>query len=94
MVIDGDTTTLERMLNEFEDEQIVENDLKSVHITVPSKGLDIVVDKEKSRLDITSDGKRIAATVQTDEPADRKTNKTARKPASRTRDNAADGTTE
>ncbi len=94
VVIDGDTTTLERMLNEFEDEQIVENDLKSVHITVPSKGLDIVVDKEKSRLDITSDGKRIAATVQTDEPADRKTNKTARKPASRTRDNAADGTTE
>ncbi|MDE7005780.1 MAG: PspC domain-containing protein, partial [Alistipes sp.] len=94
VVIDGDTTTLEQMLNEFEDEQIVENDLKSVHITVPSKGLDIVVDKEKSRLDITSDGKRIAATVQTDEPADRKTNKTARKPASRTRDNAAEGTTE
>lgn len=66
VVIDGDTTTLGRILHEFDDEKIVENDLKSLHITVPSKGLDIVVDKEKSRMDIKTDGKQI--TMRVDDP--------------------------
>lgn len=65
VVIDGDTTTLGRILHDFDDGKIVENDLKSLHITVPSKGLDIVVDKEQSRMDIQTDGKRI--TMRTDD---------------------------
>lgn len=59
VVIDGDTTTLGHILHEFDDEKIVENDLNSLHITVPSKGLDIVVDKEQSRMDIRADGRCI-----------------------------------
>ncbi|MCM1150921.1 MAG: PspC domain-containing protein [Alistipes sp.] len=59
VIIEGDTTTLREMLRDFDDEQIVEDDLKSVHISVPSKGLEIVVDKETSQLDIQAGGKRI-----------------------------------
>lgn len=59
VVIDGDTTTLGNLLHGIDDGKIVENDLNSLHITVPSKGLDIVVDKEQSRMDIQSDGRRI-----------------------------------
>lgn len=69
VVIDGDTTTLGRILHEFDDEKIVENDLKSLHITVPSKGLDIVVDKEKARMDIKADGKQITMRADTPETA-------------------------
>jgi len=84
VVIEGDTTTLRRLLREFDDEKIVEDDLRSVHISVPSKGLEIVVDKEKSQLDITADGKRITmhaddaaapeTAVQRDDEATRQTN--------------------
>lgn len=69
VVIEGDTTTLRRMLREFSDEKIVEDDLRSLHISVPSKGLEIVVDKEKSQLDITADGKHITMHADDDDRA-------------------------
>ncbi len=59
VIIEGDTTTLRQMLEEFDDEKIVEDNLRTVHISVPSKQLEIVVDKEQSRMDITAGGKQI-----------------------------------
>ena len=59
VIIEGDTTTLRQMFEEFEDEKIVEDNLRTVHISVPSKQIEIVVDKEQSRMDITAGGKQI-----------------------------------
>ena len=59
VVIESDTTTLRQILREFDDEKIVEDDLRSVHISVPSKGIEITYDKQTSQLDIEADGKRI-----------------------------------
>ncbi|MCI9244546.1 MAG: PspC domain-containing protein [Alistipes sp.] len=65
VVIESDTTTLRQILREFDDEKIVEDDLRSVHISVPSKGIEITYDKQTSQLDIEADGKRIR--MQADE---------------------------
>lgn len=59
LIIDSDTTTLGAVLREFDDEKIVEDDLRSLHISIPSKGIEIVVDKETSQMEVTADGKRI-----------------------------------
>ena len=67
ILIEGDTTTLRQMLQDHDDEKIVEDDLKSVHISVPSEGIEIVVDKETSQLDITADGKRITMQADADD---------------------------
>ncbi|MDE5624507.1 MAG: PspC domain-containing protein [Alistipes sp.] len=65
LIIDSDTTTLGEMLRKFDDEKIVEDDLRSVHISVPSQEIEIVYDKQTSQLDIKADGKRIR--MQADE---------------------------
>ncbi|MDE7077546.1 MAG: hypothetical protein K2O55_03075, partial [Alistipes sp.] len=65
LIIDSDTTTLGEMLRKFDDEKIVEDDLRSVHISVPSQKIEIVYDKQTSQLDIKADGKRIR--MQADE---------------------------
>lgn len=65
VVIESDTTTLRQILRDFDDEKIVEDDLRSVHISVPSKGIEITYDKQTSQLDIEADGKRIR--MQADE---------------------------
>ena len=59
IIIDRDTTTLEELLDEYDGNSIVEEGGKSVHITVPSKSLDILVDKNKGELKIDADGRRV-----------------------------------
>lgn len=67
LIIDSDTTTLGAVLREFDDEKIVEDDLRSLHISIPSKGIEIVVDKETSQMEVTADGKRITMQASDDE---------------------------
>lgn len=69
LIIDSDTTTLGAVLREFDDEKIVEDDLRSLHISIPSKGIEIVVDKETSQMEVTADGKRITMQASDDERA-------------------------
>lgn len=59
IVIDGDTMTLERLLDEFDDKSVVEEGRRSVHISVPSKSLDILVDKSKGELKIDAEGNTV-----------------------------------
>lgn len=47
IVIDGDTTTLERLLEDYDDESVIEEGRKTLHIAVPSKSIDITVDKNQ-----------------------------------------------
>ena len=51
VVIDGDTTTLREVLKEFDDENVIEETPGIMHISVPSKGLEITVDKGRMRVD-------------------------------------------
>ncbi len=56
MVIDSDTTTLEELLHDFdEDTSIVDTDGESLHISVPSRSIDITIDKKAGRLNVTTD---------------------------------------
>lgn len=51
VVIDGDTTTVGRLLQENRElESVLELDPKSVHISVPSKNIDITVKEDSSAL--------------------------------------------
>ena len=59
VTIDDNTTTLEQLLEEYDDESIVSEGRNSVHITVPSQALDITVDKNEGAMQITSDGKKV-----------------------------------
>ena len=56
IVINGDTTTLEKLLDEYEGNSVIEEGRRSLHISVPSKSLDILVDKGKGELKVNSDG--------------------------------------
>ena len=60
IVIDGDTTTLERLLEDYDDESVIEEGRKSLHIAVPSKSIDITVDKKQGRLRVNADGKEVS----------------------------------
>ena len=60
IVIDGDTTTLERLLEDYDDESVIEEGRKTLHIAVPSKSIDITVDKKQGRLRVNADGKEIS----------------------------------
>ena len=56
VVIDSDTTTLEELLHDFdEDTSIVDTDGESLHISVPSRSIDITIDKKAGRLNGTTD---------------------------------------
>ncbi|MDE5708648.1 MAG: PspC domain-containing protein [Alistipes sp.] len=66
VIVDRDTLTLREMLQKFDDEKIVEDDLKSLHISVPSEGIEIVVDKETSKVDVTAAGRRIVLQADAD----------------------------
>jgi len=49
VVVDGDTTTVRRLLRERRDlESIVELDPQSVHVTVPDKQIDITIERNSS----------------------------------------------
>ena len=52
IVIDGDTTTLERLLEDYDDESVIEEGRKTLHISVPSKSIDITVDKKQGELSV------------------------------------------
>ncbi len=60
LIVDGDTTTLRRVLAESDDGRIVESNSRSLHITVPSKELDIVVDKRQKRMEVAVEDKNIS----------------------------------
>ena len=59
ITIDDNTTTLEKLLEEYDDESIIREGRNSVHIEVPSQALDITVDKNEGAMQITSDGKKV-----------------------------------
>lgn len=59
VVVDGDTTSLNRLLKDFNDESIVEEGRQRLHITIPSKNLSIEVDKERGKLQILSVDKQV-----------------------------------
>lgn len=63
VVIDGDTTTLNRILEEYDDESIIQEGRKKLHISIPSKELNITIDKEQGKLQIVSDDNEV--TLQT-----------------------------
>jgi len=59
IVIDGDTTTLERLLEDYDDESVIEEGRKTLHISVPSKSIDITVDKKQGELRVNADGRKV-----------------------------------
>ena len=63
IIVNQDTMTLERMLEEYDDNSIVEESGKTVHINIPSQSLDITVDKRKGAMQVTSNGKEVV-TIQ------------------------------
>ena len=60
IVIDGDTTTLERLLEDYDDESVIEEGRKTLHISVPSKSIDITVDKKQGELRVNADGRKVS----------------------------------
>ncbi len=59
-IIDGDTTTLEKLLEDFDEESVIEEGRQTLHIAVPSKSIDITVDKEEGKLKVNADGKEVS----------------------------------
>lgn len=59
LVIDGDTTSLEQLLGD-DAESVVEQGGKTVHISVPSRSIDITIDKNPARTQIKADGKQVS----------------------------------
>ena len=60
IVIDGDTTTLERLLEDYDDESVIEEGRKTLHIAVPSRSIDITVDKNRGSLHVNADGREVS----------------------------------
>ena len=60
IVIDGDTTTLERLLEDYDEESVIEEGRKTLHISVPSKSIDITVDKKQGELRVNADGRKVS----------------------------------
>ncbi len=56
--VDGEMTTLEELLEEL-DNKVVENE-GQVRISVPSKSIDITVDRKQSEVKIAADGKQVS----------------------------------
>ena len=59
VVIDSDTTTVERLLEEYDSQSIIEDGRKTLHISVPNQSIDITIDKEKAGLEVKANGKRV-----------------------------------
>ena len=65
VIVDSDTTTLEQLLHDFDDDaSIVDTDGESIRISVPSRSIDITIDKKAGCLDVTTD--EIEATIATE----------------------------
>ena len=67
LIIDGDTTTLEKLLEDFDEESVIEEGRQTLHIAVPSKSIDITVDKEEGELKVNADGKEVSIRAGQDE---------------------------
>lgn len=67
--VDGESTSLEELLERLEEGSVTENG-EQLRISVPSKSLDITVDKQQSQVKVTADGKvmTIRADVQDEAP--------------------------
>lgn len=61
IVIDDSITTLEELLENYDEESVVREGRKALHISVPSKSLDITVDKQQGELKVNSDGREVVA---------------------------------
>ena len=59
-IINGDTTTLEQLLEDYDEESIIEEGRRTLHIAVPSKSIDITVDKGEGELKVNADGKEVS----------------------------------
>ncbi len=66
-IIDGDTTTLEKLLEDYDEESVIEEGRQTLHIAVPSKSIDITVDKEEGELKVNADGKVVSIRAGRDE---------------------------
>ena len=61
IVIDDSITTLEELLENYDEESVVREGRKALHISVPSKSLDITLDKQQGELKVNSDGREVVA---------------------------------
>ena len=59
VVIDNDTTTVQKLLKEYERQNVIEDGHKTLHISIPNKSIDITIDKDKAGLEVKADGKRV-----------------------------------
>lgn len=50
--VDGRLMTLEKLLEEYDDEPFIEEGRKTLHISVPSRSIDITVDKGRGRMEV------------------------------------------
>lgn len=69
IIINGDTTTVERLLEDYNDESVIEEGRKILHIAVPSQDIDITVDKKEGEMKVRADGKEVS--VRTREEGDK-----------------------
>ncbi|WP_290541009.1 PspC domain-containing protein [Alistipes sp.] len=60
IIIDGDTTTLERLLEDYDGESVIEEGQKTLHISMPSKSLNITVDKNQGALQVNANGRKVS----------------------------------
>lgn len=59
VVIDNDTTTVQKLLKEYDSQNVIEDGQNSLHISIPNKSIDITIDKDKAGLEVKADGKRV-----------------------------------
>lgn len=69
VVIDGQSMSLKEMLEKFDDESIVEEGRKTLHINVPSQSIDITVDKKQGELEVKAGGKSVLIRAGADKDA-------------------------
>ena len=53
------TTTVERLLEEYDSQNVIEDGRKTLHISVPNQSIDITIDREKAGLEVKANGKRV-----------------------------------
>ena len=59
VVIDNDTTTVQKLLKEYESQNVIEDGQKTLHISIPNKSIGITIDKDKAGLEVKADGNRV-----------------------------------
>lgn len=59
-IIDGDTTTLKQLLEDYDGESVIEEGRQMLHIAVPSRSIDITVDKDEGEMTVNADGREVS----------------------------------